>query len=292
MSQDSAADAGPPTLRDQEDPGTERLAQAHGPDELSCALLALLLPKGSRAALVVWQLETKATPYATRIRGEAIALGAAARLPWFELLLARMAGQPLRQRRALLAATRRLMRAPRAVPTRPAPQPHLLESARGSVRPIDTLHWLVMRRRLGEKAPQAAATAADRGFSRLSESDVYAIGRVTAFLSRLVPVESADGQAGAAWYASVMRRWQGHVDLPGQLPLPDTDAFVRALRSVATLPWMQRPVLVREWVSAALQTSPSGALADAGADALRMCATLLDSPLPPELAKHYIEPLR
>ena len=258
---------------------TERLVQAIGPRELRCALLALLVPRGSRRALAAWEAETQAessaTPFAFQLRDEAMALPPAARLPWFERLLVRMAGQPLTERQALLESTRRVV------------------SARGAVRPLDTLHWLVMRRRLGEKAWASPPGGADFDISRLPESEVNAIARYSAFLSRMVPAGSPDGAAGSAWYALVMKPWKGRVDVPPQWPLPDTDAVVQALHQVATLPWMQRPVLVREWVGAALQQSPDRApsgLSDLSADALRLSCTLLDSPLPPELSRHYIEP--
>ncbi len=250
---------------------TQRLEQIHGPGELRCALLALLLPKGSRRALASWQGETRTTPYAMQLRSEAMALDAASRLPWFEHLLARMASHPLAERQALLESTRRVV------------------SARGSVQPLDTLHFLVMRRRLGEKAPIAAAAGSAAAFSKLPESDVHAIARYTAFLSRMVPAASADGAPGAAWYASVMKRWKGRVDIPPQSPLPDTDAVVQALQQVASLPLMQRPVLLRDWVSAALKHCAPAGLTDLSADALRLSGTLLESPLPPDLARHYID---
>ena len=261
---------------------TERLQHAQGPGELRSGLLALLLPRGSHRAQASWLKEIKATPSAMRLRAEALGLTGASRLPWFELLLVRMAGQPLAQRQALLESARRVV------------------AARGVVQPLDTLHYLVMRRRLGDRAPTPAPGGAT-GFSRLPESDVHAIARFTAFLTRMIPANSADGAAGAMWYADVMKRWKGRVDVPEQLPLPDTDGVVHALHQIATLPWMQRPVLMRDWVSAALQHSgPQGGsardagtgaagLSDLSADALRMSAMLLDTPLPPELARHYID---
>jgi len=48
-------------------------------------------------------------------------------------------------------------------------------------------------------------------------------------------------------------------------------------------------VLVRGWIEAALAASPMNRLGDGAADALRLACLLLDSPLPPELARHYIE---
>ncbi|MFZ2651869.1 MAG: hypothetical protein WA210_17365 [Burkholderiaceae bacterium] len=251
---------------------TQRLLQALGPRELRCALLALLLPKRSDRALASWLNEIETTQHTMQLRAEAMALAGAARLPWFELLLGRMAGQPRAERQALLESTRRVV------------------SARGAVQPLDTLHWLAMRRRLGEKPPASARSGAESGFSKLSETDVYAIARYSAFLSRMIPAHAPDGAAGAAWYASVMQRWVSRIDVPTQFPLPDTDAVVRALHRVASLPLMQRPVLMRDWVSAALRHSAPAGLADLSADALRLSCTLLDTPVPAELAKHYIEP--
>ena len=254
-----------------ESASTERLQHALGPGELRSGLLALLLPKGSHRAQAAWLKEIQPTPFSMQLHAEATALTGAARLPWFELLLLRMAGQLLAERQALLESARRII------------------SARGAVKPLDTLHYLVMRRRLGEKAPAAAPANAMAEFSRLPESDVHAIALFTAFLTRMIPAGSADGAAGARWYTSVMKRWKGRVDVPPQLPLPDTDGVVRALHAIATLPLMQRPVLMRDWVSAALAHSAPGGLSESSADALRLSATLLDTPLPPELARHYID---
>ena len=55
--------------------------------------------------------------------------------------------------------------------------------------------------------------------------------------------------------------------------------------------WMQRPALVRGWVTAAIQHSRYGRLTDTAADALRLSCALLASPLPPELARHHGAPL-
>jgi hypothetical protein len=248
--------------------------------------LALLLPRGSHRAEACWLKEIEPTPYSMQLQAEATALSGASRLPWFELLLVRMAGQPRTERQAVLESARRVM------------------AARGAVQPIDTLHYLAMRRGLGKKTRAPSPASGGVGFSLPPDSEVRAIARYSAFLSRLIPAGSADGSAGAEWYASVMQRWGRRVDMPQQLPLPDTDGVVNALHQVAALPMMQRPVLVRDWVSAALRHSvpQAGAASSAGnglgagsglsdlsADALRLSATLLDTPLPPELARHYIE---
>jgi hypothetical protein len=83
-----------------------------------------------------------------------------------------------------------------------------------------------------------------------------------------------------------MARWERHAIVPPCEP-PDTDGLVHALQELQALAWMQRPVLARDWVTAALQHSPHGRLTDPAADALRLSCALLDSPLPPELERHY-----
>lgn len=269
----------------------DQLSRVNGPLELHATVLALLLPRDSQRALRAWEIECEAHPHshpaAQALRAHVAALPAAARLPWFETMLARLRSSPLPARQALLAATRRLM------------------GARGTVRPIDRLHWLVMRLRLGEAPGVAAPAGASTALSQLPQADVHAIAMFSAFLSRMVPVaEPAAGgagaepepgtaaaaapapAAGAAWYASVMAPWAHLGDVP-PLALPDTDGIVYALHALQALAWMQRPVLVRGWVTAAQLHSRHGRLTDSAADALRLSCALLDSPLPPELARHY-----
>ena len=76
----------------------ERLAHVHGAGELQAVLLALLLPPGSKRALRAWRTETGGTSAFEALRAHAANLSGAARLPWFERLLARMAAQPLAAR--------------------------------------------------------------------------------------------------------------------------------------------------------------------------------------------------
>lgn len=261
-------------MTDTEQDVIDQLGRLQGVQELHAAVLALLLPPGSQRAARAWQIECDEIAQAAQIRAWVAQLRGAARLPWFEVLVSRMGGQPLAARQALLEATRRLM------------------SARGIVRPIDRLHWLEMRQRLGENTAADTHAAATTDLSQLPESDVAAIARYSAFLARLVPAEAteldaaAPSAAGVAWYTSVMAPWQAHAAIPPCTP-PDTDGLVHALQELQVLAWMQRPALVRGWVTAATQHSRHGRLADSAADALRMSCSLLDSPLPPELARHY-----
>ena len=260
--------------RERERAAADHLSRVNGTLGLHAAVLALLLPTGSRRAGRAWQVETEAMPGAAALREHIESLSSAARLPWLDLLLVRMRGQPLAARQALLESTRRVM------------------AARGTVRPIDRLHWLLMRQRLGESSAAAVQAAAQTELSHLPQGDVLAVARYSAFLSRMVPVEgdkpaAASGpNAGAAWYATVMARWERHATIPPCEP-PDADGLVHALQELQALAWMQRPVLVRDWVTAAHQHSRHGRLTDVAADALRLSCALLDSPLPPDLERHY-----
>lgn len=249
------------------------LGRVNGALELQAALLALMLPAGSRRAERAWAADNETLPEAQALLAHVGHLQANARLPWFEQLLSRMRRQPLPARQALLEATRRVMQ------------------ARGSVRPIDRLHWLAMRQRLGGNAAVKVKTAASVELSQLEGDMLNAIASYSAFLSRMVPTEATDTNqpgAGPAWYASVMAPWQQHGEVPPCVP-PDTDALVSALHELQVLAWMQRPVLVRGWFDAAVAHSVHRRLGVGAADALRLSCTLLDSPLPPALAKLFIE---
>ena len=247
----------------------DRLSRLHGASELQAALLALILPPGSQRAVRAWEIETEGTPDAAVLRAHAASLSGAARLPWVELLLSRMALQPMAARKELLKSTRRIM------------------AARGAARPLDRLHWLAMRRGLGEIPPLAARPEASIDVAEWLETDVLALAAYTAFLSRMIPDDAGDGR-GARWYAGVMTAWQPFADAPDCQP-PDTEHMVEALGKLQTLSWMQRPVVIRSWVTAAIKYSGGSRLGDLAADALRLTCALLDSPQPPELARHYIQ---
>jgi len=154
------------------------------------------------------------------------------------------------------------------------------------LRAIDRLHWLSMRRHLGDKPPAAAQPESHNDLSQLPPATLLQVARVTAYLSRLVP--GRDAAAARAWYTEAMGRFLPAEMIPPCNP-PDGDGLVHALEEVESLPWMLRPVLVRAWVDAAIATSLRARLPAGAADALRLAAGLLDSPLPPELQRHYVE---
>jgi hypothetical protein len=252
-----------------------RLQRVNGALELQAALLALMLPPGSQRAMRAWELEAGAAPDADALREHIAQLPGPARLPWYETLLARMARQPLAAKKNLLLSTRRLA------------------AARGAVRPIDRLHWLAMRRALGDAPPLASRADPNADVSQWLESDVLAIAECTAFLGRMVPAgdtDSADSPAstsGADWYAAVTATWQQVASSP-PWKAASADVMVAALGRLQTLSWMQRPIIARTWIVIALQHSRGARLSDLSADALRLMCGLLDSPVPPELARHFV----
>ena len=253
-----------PTDRD----ALDRLSRLHGAGELTAAILALLATPADAAVASAWAAQTADVATAAAIRDDIVGLPAALRLPVFDLLLARMHRLPKAERRTLLQATRRVM------------------AAHTPLRPIDRLHWLLMRRRLGDRPPASAMPGSQNDLARLAPHTLVQIARVSAYLSRMVP----DGErtTGHRWYARVMAPLMPADAMPPCDP-PDGDGFAHALDEVEALPWMLRPVLVRAWVDAALATGQRARLPPVAADALRLAAGLLDSPLPPELERHYIE---
>lgn len=251
-----------------------RLALVHGTAGLAAAVLSLVAQwhpgsNGAAALRAAWSAETQGTPSAAAIDADVALLSAASRLPCLEAMLTRVRSGSKDDRRALLQATRRVM------------------AARAPTLPIDRLLWLAMRRGLGERAPTADRPASRNDLTDLPAPMCAQIAVVTAHLSRLVPgVERAAPGDGAAWYALVLGRLMP--DAPPAAPVwPDGDALANALLEVQTLPWMLRPVLVRAWVDAAGLVGPRVGLSPTAADALRLVAGLLDSPLPPELARRY-----
>ncbi|KQV99782.1 hypothetical protein [Rhizobacter sp. Root1221] len=256
-------------LTDDERDAFDHLARLHGPGELRATVLALLLTPESQRERRAWQAETRGLSTARDWHATVMQLSRASRLPWLERLLGRLAKAPLGDRQALVEAARRVM------------------AADGQIRPIDRLHWLVLRHRLGDPVRAVAQPAAHNEMAELSLHTLREVARVTAFLSRLVP--TGEAVAGQGWYLAVMSPWLTSHDLPACQP-PDADGFFNALAEVQAMPWMLRPVLVRGWLEQALALSPSRRLVPDAADALRLAGQLLDCPMPPELARHYAEP--
>jgi hypothetical protein len=268
-----------PARRDPDERArNQRLMRLHGPGELGAALLALVLTPGSQRELAAWRHEVAQVPAADAIRRDIAELDAFARLPWFELLSLRLARAPAAQRVHLAQAVRRVMRAD------------------GRVGPLDWLLWLTLRRQLGERPVRATlpSAGAENDLTALDAPEVAAVAQVTAFLSRVVPhrepdvLLGGDGDVpvGQLWYEAVVARWPE----PPARGRVDGDTLSRAMRCVQALPWMLRPVLVRVWFEETSALVHGRALTVAAADALRMTALLLDSPLPTGLAAQFKEP--
>jgi len=103
-----------------------------------------------------------------------------------------------------------------------------------------------------------------------------------------VEVQGLLAATSRAWYARVMARCAASAQsLVPDCRTPDADALMHALAGVQELSWMIRPVLLRAWVEEALNHSPGGLMSNDTANALRLAAALIDSPMPPALASHY-----
>jgi len=256
-------------LTEGEREASDRLTSLKGSVELRATVLALLLTPGSQRERRAWQTETRGLSTARAWHETIKQLSHASRLPWFERLLTRAATAPIGDRQSLVEAARRVM------------------AADGQIRPIDRLHWLVLRHRLGDAKPAGGPPPAHNDMGALSMHTLREVGRVTAFLSRLVPI--GDAAAGQRWYVAVMSQWLTPHDMPACQP-PDADGLFNAFAEVQAMPWMLRPAVVRGWLDQALALSPFHRLDPDAADALRLAGVLLDCPMPPELARHYVEP--
>lgn len=249
------------------------------PAERRAAILALLLTPDCPRERHAWAEAVRTLETGWLIGEWVDQLPAGARLPVLAALLDESAPEPLPVRQALLLDARRIM------------------CADGRVRPIDRLTWLVMRHRLGGRAwPRRGGLRDDVHLNHLPLALRQAIGHITAYLARLVPAPVQDavvGVAGTAWYDTVMHDvWGDASALPG-CHVPDVDTFGRAAHLLQSLGWMHRPILARLWVDAAttrpgLATRPGEPLPVA-AQALWLACTLLDTPLPPALARHFVE---
>lgn len=254
---------------DQQD-ALDRLSRVHGEGSLRACVLALVMDASLEAVQAVWREETADVTGAEGLLETTRRIDPAWRLPVLDALLARVRGEPKADRRRLLQAFRRVM------------------AARGTVRPLDRLQWLQMRRRLGDRPPAALPPSLDEAGepNRLPPVMRLQVAAVTAYLSRIVPDGSPE--RGAAWYADVLQRFMPlDADIPRSQP--DGDRLASALDEVVTLPWMLRPVLLRAWVDAALGMTWGARLDRDTADALRLVASLLDSPMAPVLARHHGE---
>jgi hypothetical protein len=264
---------------DRSDPSLrERIARLHAlrePAQWQAATLALMLAPDSRRERAVWFDETLGLPDAERLLDDVAGLPPAHHLPWFETFARLLAPGPVELRHALIGGARRLM------------------TADGIVTQMDQLRWVALRHLLAGSAVSAPA-AAETDLAALNDAQALKVCLFSAFLSHMVPAPeltldlTGEESTGQAWYDSVIAPWSARFSLPPR-ERHDIDATLRALRVLQAMPWLLRPVLVRGWFDAARVLTDGPVLHAVAADALRLTCTLLDSPVPPELARQYIE---
>ncbi len=251
-----------------------RLRLLTGPTELRLSVLALMMDGNNQREVKLWRRLADGLHHADQILHDVTQLPAGQRLLEFERLTQTIKTSCIEDRRAMVEAGRDLLRAD------------------GRVSPRDRLWWLTLRHRLGvsQQNYMRPLTGQGKELSQLAPDERTHVAMLSAYLSRIVPIEEtlpgAD-LAAFAWFTGVMRRC-GHDHETGAVqPLPDTDALMHALAGVQELSWMLRPVLLKAWAEEAVNHSPQGVLSDETANALRLVASLIDSPLPPMLDSHY-----
>ena len=254
-----------------------RLRYAHGPLERRAALLALLLEPGNEAERRAWEAECAGLPGAARWRDDIARLGEAARLPVFEAMLERSRAAPEAERAGLVEAARRVI------------------GADDRVRPLDLLRWLVLRRLLLEAPPGPAGMHPSAPAPAGTPLPRAAFEVLTGFLMRVVPQPdggTSPGPAQQAWRERALEAGADDGDAASALwrpagePEPDGEGVLRALRAMQAESWMRRPRWLRAWIDALPPPGPAG-LDAVAAEALCLCATLLDVPRPASLAARY-----
>lgn len=257
-----------------------QVQRLQGSQSLRGLILALMQTPGSAREAQAWREETREFAGMQTLHELVHGLPEDARLPLLEWALRMNAHTDTSERADLLRSARRVM------------------SADGRIRPIDRLRWLLMRHLLSGHSRPQAAVAMPRARAELALADLpqdkrLAIARLSAYLARMVPLcdpIAKVGTAGVAWYRAVMRSFW--FEGAPACQVPDGDELVHALADLQRLSWMQRPVLVRTWVQAALKVTErlwrGEPLTLDAAEALRIAALLLDSPVPGAVAERFI----
>lgn len=256
-----------------------RLQRLGGPTEMNLAVLAIMMSPDNHAEQRLWKRLAQGLTQAEQILTDVQTLHPAHRVPEFERLCQLIAQAPLSQRRELVEAGRDLLRAD------------------GKVSPMERLWWLSLRRHMEdtrtEPAPLRPLPGQSRDLTELSSIELQHVATLTAYLARFIPdpAPSSGGPSlkGLAWYTRVMDRCAPAGSGQG-LPAwvgPDADGLAHALSGVQELSWLIRPVLLRAWVEESLNHSANGIMSHDTADALRLTAGLINSPMPPALASHY-----
>ncbi|MBA4109851.1 MAG: hypothetical protein C0487_09705 [Leptothrix sp. (in: Bacteria)] len=267
--------ARPPAPLDDTD-ALGRLRRLAGPREKRMAVLALMMSAGNRDEHKLWLKLAEGLTHGQQILEDVQGLRPERLVPEFERLCKSIANDPISERRALVEAARDLLKAD------------------GRVSPRDRLWWLTLRHQMSDKKSSRPfmrpVTGQGRELIDLQEDELTHVIALSAYLARFVPEPEVQGLLAAssrAWYARVIARCTPLQDLKPDGKIPDADALMHALAGVQELSWMIRPVLLRAWVEEALNHSTGGLMSNDTANALRLMAGLIDSPMPPALASHY-----
>jgi hypothetical protein len=252
-----------------------RLGALDEPQAWRAAVLAMMVTTDSADERRMLHELVPARPDRAQLFDDLARLSPSRRLPWFEHFARLLAPCAVAVRHEVVGAARRLL------------------TADGMVSAMDQLRWIGLRHLLAGStvAPPAAAPCE---FETLDQYQVHAACVYCAFLSSLVPTPEIHfdptgyGSVSQEWYDSVTAPWVDHVDVP-QREGHDIDAALRALRELQAMPWLLRPVLVRSWFDAARLLTDGPQLHAGAADALRLSCVLLESPMPPELERQYVE---
>jgi Zn-dependent protease with chaperone function len=252
------------------------LAYLSGPRQRRMAALALMMSPGNEAERVWWLQEAQGLHGASALLASLEALPGPWRLAQLEHQLRLLANESLEERRALVSAARNLLRAD------------------GRVSARDRLWWLLLRHRLGGASGTGEfmrpVTGQGRELSTLQGSELACVALLSAYLARLIPHDSPGPEInpeGQAWLHAVLARCTNPGDAVMLPTPPDADGLMHAMAGVRELSWALRPQLMRAWVEEALNHSEHGVLSMDSADALRLVANLIDTPMPPALASHY-----
>lgn len=256
-----------------------RLQRRQGPNELRLLLLALMMSTDNPRERKLWVQQAQGLHQAQGILDDLALLTPQARVPEFERVVGVLQSWPTEQRREVVVLARDLLRAD------------------GVVTPRERLWWLVLRHRLasGPNRPSFMRPVTGQGQALIALNKVqrHHVAAVTAYLARFIPEDEPaagqPGRSGQGWYGGVLARCLSSDDVPPPLQPPDADQLMTSLAAVQELSWMVRPLLLKAWVEEAFNHSPKGVLNHATADALRLVAGLVDSPLPAMLAAHYTD---
>ncbi|WP_375214229.1 M48 family metalloprotease [Aquabacterium sp.] len=254
----------------------ERLRLLAGPTELRLMVLALMMDPDNSRECKLWRRLAEGVHQSERIIEDVAKLLPVRRVPEFERVTEIVRTSPIEHRRALVESARDLLRAD------------------GRVSPRDRLWWLALRHRMAmqRQAPGhiRPVTGQGQALPDLNAEQRHHATALSAYLARLIPADAPGTElppANQAWFTAVMQRCGVQHQAQATQQMPDADALAHALAGAQELSWMLRPQLLKAWVEEAFNHSPQGLPSDASADALRLMARLLDTPLPPMLDAHY-----